>query len=189
MRRIISGLFISLEGVIEAQDQWHFPYFNDEMGEAVGSTVANADAVLFRRKTFINFQSYWPSQGRRCRSPASSTTSRSTSSPPTLTETTWANSSIISGDVAAQIRDLKASEGNDISITGSGTLVMWLLRQGLLDNCASWSTRSSSARKRSTLWDGGSDWAWNCSTWKVFKNGVTHQIYAKADIPESTITF
>ena len=36
MRKIIAGLFISLDGVVEAPDQWHFPYFDDAMGEAVG---------------------------------------------------------------------------------------------------------------------------------------------------------
>src|SRR5215218_4811101 len=63
VRKIVSGLFISLDGVVEAPDQWHFPYFNDEMGEAVGSLVAEADAMLLGRKTFEEFAAFWPSQG------------------------------------------------------------------------------------------------------------------------------
>jgi hypothetical protein len=43
---IKSGLFISLDGVIEAPDTWHFPYFNDEMGAAVGQLMAEGDATL-----------------------------------------------------------------------------------------------------------------------------------------------
>ena len=43
MRKIIAGLFMSLDGVVEAPDQWHFPYFNDEMGAAVGAGFATAD--------------------------------------------------------------------------------------------------------------------------------------------------
>ena len=39
MRKIIAGMFISLDGVVEAPDQWHFPYFNEEMGAAVGATL------------------------------------------------------------------------------------------------------------------------------------------------------
>jgi hypothetical protein len=47
MRRITAGLFISLDGVVEAPDQWHFPYFNEEMGAAVDATLGAADTVLF----------------------------------------------------------------------------------------------------------------------------------------------
>jgi hypothetical protein len=47
MRKIIAGLFISLDGVVEAPDQWHFPYFNDEMGAAVGASLGAADTILF----------------------------------------------------------------------------------------------------------------------------------------------
>ena len=55
MRKIIAGLFISLDGVVEAPDQWHFPYFNDEMGAAVGDTLGAADTMLFGRKTYDSF--------------------------------------------------------------------------------------------------------------------------------------
>ena len=50
MRKITAGLFISLDGVVEAPDQWHFPYFNEEMGAAVDATLGAADTVLFGRK-------------------------------------------------------------------------------------------------------------------------------------------
>ena len=60
MRKIIAGLFISLDGVVEAPDQWHFPYFNDEMGAAVDATLGSADTVLFGRKTYEGFAGAWP---------------------------------------------------------------------------------------------------------------------------------
>jgi hypothetical protein len=46
MRRITAGLFISLDGVVEDPQDWHFPYFNDEMGEAVVAHLGAADTVL-----------------------------------------------------------------------------------------------------------------------------------------------
>src|SRR5438046_2665901 len=49
MRKITAGLFISLDGVVEAPDQWHFPYFNEEMGAAVDATLGAADTILFGR--------------------------------------------------------------------------------------------------------------------------------------------
>lgn len=58
--RIIAGLFISLDGVVEAPDQWHFPYFNEEMGAAVDATLGAADTMLFGRKTYDSFAGAWP---------------------------------------------------------------------------------------------------------------------------------
>jgi hypothetical protein len=49
MRKITAGLFISLDGVVENPQDWHFPYFNDEMGAAVDATLSAADTVLFGR--------------------------------------------------------------------------------------------------------------------------------------------
>jgi hypothetical protein len=46
MRKITAGLFIALDGVVEAPDQWHFPYFNDEMGAAVDGQLGAADTIL-----------------------------------------------------------------------------------------------------------------------------------------------
>ncbi|MEU6208239.1 dihydrofolate reductase, partial [Micromonospora musae] len=60
MKRIVAGLFVALDGVVEAPDQWHFPYYNDEMGAAVGTTLAGADTMLFGRKTYDSFAGAWP---------------------------------------------------------------------------------------------------------------------------------
>ena len=71
MRKIVAGLFISLDGVVEAPEQWHFPYFNDEMGEAVGAQMADADTMLLGRRTYEEFAAYWPTRPATSRSPTS----------------------------------------------------------------------------------------------------------------------
>jgi len=60
MRKITAGLFISLDGAVEAPDQWRFPYFNEEMGAAVDATLGAADTVLFGRVTYDSFAGAWP---------------------------------------------------------------------------------------------------------------------------------
>ena len=60
MRKITAGLFIALDGVVEAPDQWHFPYFNEEMGAAVNATFGAADTMFFGRKTYDSFAGAWP---------------------------------------------------------------------------------------------------------------------------------
>ena len=60
MRKITAGLFISLDGVVEDPQDWHFPYFNDEMGAAVDSQLAAADTLLLGRKTYDSFAGAGP---------------------------------------------------------------------------------------------------------------------------------
>ncbi len=60
MRKIKAQLFISLDGVVEAPDHWHFPYFNEEMGAVVDATPGRADTLLLGRRTYDSFAGAWP---------------------------------------------------------------------------------------------------------------------------------
>jgi dihydrofolate reductase len=134
MRKIVAGLFISLDGVIEAPDQWHFPYYNDEMGEEVGSQMAAADTMLLGRVTFQEFAGYWPHQGSDVEA-----ADYMNNTPKLVVSTTlnsvdqWQNSTLIKGNVTEELSKLKQQPGRNIGITGSATLVRSLLRDGLLD--------------------------------------------------------
>ena len=134
MRKIVAGLFLSLDNVYEAPDQWHFPYFNEEMGEAVQSQMDAADAMLLGRVTYQEFASYWPQQSGDDVAIAdymNATPKYVVSN--TLDTLEWQNSTLIKGDVAAQLTELKQQPGKNISVVGSGTLVGSLLRDGRLD--------------------------------------------------------
>jgi dihydrofolate reductase len=135
MRKIIAGLFISLDGVIEAPQNWHFPYFNDEMGEAVGSAMMAADCMLLGRVTWQEFAGFWPDQTEDEVEMAD----YMNNTPKYVVSTTldsvdeWQNSTLLKGDFVEEITKLKEQEGQNISITGSATLVRSLLQHGLLD--------------------------------------------------------
>src|SRR6266576_7272984 len=60
MRKITAGLFMALDGVVQDPQNWHFPYFNDEMGAAVSAQLGNADTILLGRKTYDSFAGAWP---------------------------------------------------------------------------------------------------------------------------------
>jgi hypothetical protein len=62
MRKVIASEIVSLDGVVESPEKWHFPYFNDEMGEAIGAAMAASDAMLLGRVTYEEFAAFWPSQ-------------------------------------------------------------------------------------------------------------------------------
>ena len=128
---IKSGLFISLDGVIEAPETWHFPYFDDQMGAAVGALMSGNDAMLLGRQTYEDFAGYWPGADPSDPFTGQMNESRKYVVSTTLTDPTWQNSSVINGDVAVELAALKQTTG--LGTSGSATLVRWLLEQGLLD--------------------------------------------------------
>ncbi|GIH06820.1 pyrimidine reductase [Rhizocola hellebori] len=130
MRKIVAGLFISLDGVVEAPQNWHFPYFNDEMGQAVGEQMGGAEAMLLGRVTYDEFASYWPHQD-----PDGEMVAQMNNTPKYVVSTTlsnpeWQNTTVIGLDELAK---LKQEPGGDLGMSGSPTLVRSLLRAGLLD--------------------------------------------------------
>ncbi len=132
MRKIKSHFFISLDGVVEAPDQWHFPYFDDEMGAAVGAGFASTDALLMGRVLYEEWAAYWPEHGDEPFGDVMNSIKKYVASD-SLQAAEWQNSELISGDVAGKLTDLKAQDGGDITMSGSATTVRWLLREGLLD--------------------------------------------------------
>lgn len=128
---IKASLFISLDGVIETPEQWHFPYFDDQMGAVVGQLMGEAEATLLGRTTYEGFASYWPAADPSDPMTAAMNGARKYVVSSTLTSAAWENSSVISGDVAGELRRLK--ETTNLGTTGSATLVRWLLEQGLVD--------------------------------------------------------
>jgi hypothetical protein len=71
MRKIVAGLFMSLDGVVESPERWGFQYFNEEMTERIEAGISEADAVLIGRRTYLQFAEMWPSQGSEVPCPTS----------------------------------------------------------------------------------------------------------------------
>ena len=131
MRKIIASFFISLDGVVERPDQWHFPYFNDEMGEVVGSGMAASDTRLLGRKTYEEFAAFWPSQTEPPADHMNGVQKIVVST--TLKSADWQNSTLIRGNLTEELTKLKNQPGKEIGTVGSATLVRSLIREGLLD--------------------------------------------------------
>ncbi|MGH3006322.1 MAG: dihydrofolate reductase family protein [Gaiellaceae bacterium] len=132
MRKIKSYFFISLDGAVESPDKWHFPYFDDEMGAAVGAGFAGADALLMGRVLYDEWAAYWPEHADQPFGDVMNSIKKYVVSN-SLQTAEWQNSEIISGDAAQKLTEIKAEEGGDINMSGSATTVRWLLREGLLD--------------------------------------------------------
>src|SRR5215472_17184488 len=132
MRKIVSGLFISLDGVIEAPSDWTGPWFNPELGQAVGSLIAAQDTMLLGRVSYDEFAAYWPQQTGDMADTMNGTAKYVVSG--TLKSADWQNSTLIpAASAMTEIAELKQRSGKNIGMTGSATLVSSLLREGLLD--------------------------------------------------------
>jgi dihydrofolate reductase len=135
VRKIVAAEFLSLDGVMESPDQWHFPYFNDEMGRAVGEGFAASDALLMGRVLYEEWAAYWPNQDPEENPVAATMNSiRKYVVSTTLEEPIgWNNTTLIQENVAEELSELKRQPGKDIVISGSGALVRSLLDGGLID--------------------------------------------------------
>ena len=132
MRKIVAGLFISLDGVIEDVNEWMSPWFTPELGQAVGSMIGAQDTMLLGRVTYQEFAAHWPHQTGDMADMMNGTPKYVVSS--TLESAAWQNTTVIpAASVVAEIAELKQRPGKNIGMTGSATLVSSLLREGLLD--------------------------------------------------------
>ena len=135
MRKVVAAEFLSLDGVMGSPDKWHFPYFNEEMGQAVGEGFAAADAMLMGRVNYEEWAAFWPGQDPEENPMAAQMNSMKKYVVSTTLEDPlgWQNSTLIGDNVADEIANLKHGEGGDIVVSGSGALVRSLLQYGLLD--------------------------------------------------------
>jgi dihydrofolate reductase len=135
MRKVVSGLFASVDGVVQSPEKWQVA-FDEEMGAELGRTMAEADTVLLGRVTWTEWSGYWPSvtDGEDVAFAEWINTAPKHVVSTTLTDVSaWPNSHLVSGDLKTAIGELKAGEGKDISVAGSPGLVRSLLAADLLD--------------------------------------------------------
>jgi len=133
MRKIAAGLFISLDGVVESPGAWGFQFMDEEMSKGISEGVAQADAVLLGRRTYLQFAEMWSSQGSEVPMSDFLNHSQKYIVSTTLKDLSWKPASLISGDVAHEIYKLKQQPGKNIQVPGSPTLVRFLIQHGLLD--------------------------------------------------------
>ena len=134
MRKVVAGLFMSLDGVVESPGEWGFQYMDAEMSEGIAAGVAQADAVLLGRRTYLQFAELWPGQPDSVPMAAFLNKAPKYVVSSTLREPlAWTNSRLIKGDLVAELEKLKGQPGKNIQVPGSPRLVRSLLRAGLMD--------------------------------------------------------
>jgi dihydrofolate reductase len=132
MRKVASGLFVSLDGVVGSPDQWQFDVFDADMGAAMSSWIADEDTILLGRVTYQEWEPYWPTSKDEPYASHINNTPKYVFST-TLKQVDWRNSTLVKGSLAETIADLRKQPGKTIGVAGSPTLVRSLLTNDLLD--------------------------------------------------------
>jgi dihydrofolate reductase len=185
MRKITAGLFIALDGVVEAPDQWHFPYFNEEMGAAVDATLGAADTVLFGRKTYDSFAGAWPEREAAGEEDADFAKTLGDARKIVVSnqklELTWRNSEQLEGDLVEAVTALKNEPGGNIALSGSVSIVRQLLAADLLDELHLL-VHPIAVRKGMRLFDEGeTPIPLRLISSETFKTGVLNLVYGPAE--------
>jgi dihydrofolate reductase len=130
MGRIVVTEFMSLDGVMEAPEEWSFPFQTDETAKLKHDELFASDALLLGKVTYDIFASSWPMR-------TGDFADRMNSIPKyvvtKLDRLEWNNSRQLKGELAAVVADLKAHIERDILVAGSGALARTLTEHGLVD--------------------------------------------------------
>ena len=145
--RLTTTTQVSVDGVMQGngpseedrmagfeRDGWAMGHFDNETRTFVDQVYQRADAFLFGRRTYDIFAGYWGVMD-----PGSGPIADALNTKPkyvvsnTLTEPGWADTTVLSGDLAAAIGELKAKPEGELQVHGSGALTRWLLENDLVD--------------------------------------------------------
>jgi dihydrofolate reductase len=132
MRKVTAGLFSSIDGVVEAPNEWQ-PSFDEEMGAVLSRMLAEQDAVLLGRVTFTEWAGYWPDSTDEPFASWINSTPKYVASSTLDSVDQWSNTTLMKGSVAEFVAELRQQDGGTIGTAGSPSLVRSLIAGGLLD--------------------------------------------------------
>ncbi len=136
MQPIINSTFVSLDGVINHMDRWHFEYADEESAELALEQLNAADTMLMGRNTYEIYAGAWPDRHDTFADRINTMPKVVAST--TLTDPTWENTTVLAGELVPAVRDLKQHNSGPILMNGFGPIAKTLLSEGLLDEIHLW---------------------------------------------------
>src|SRR3954470_22412149 len=164
---------------------WALPLFDDEAAAFVYEIYQRADAFLFGRRTYEIFAGYWGVMADSTNPIATALNTRPKYvASTTLTDPQWSDTTVISGDVAAGVGELKAKPAGELQVHGSGTLVRWLFANQLVDEITLLTYPVVIGQGTRLFPDTGPDAALDLVDSRATPKGVTIQVYRPAGLPQ-----
>jgi dihydrofolate reductase len=154
MRKVTAGLFHSVDGVVEAPDQWQYDAFDDELGGMLGQVLGNTDAVILGRVGYEAWaKDFGEGPGDEFFSPFINNVPKYVAASKLKGPLAWQNSTLIDGNVEEFVRKLKAGSGKDIAVMAGITIVRTLFLAGLIDELSLITHPVVAGKGRRTLFD------------------------------------
>lgn len=140
MRKLVNTTYMTLDGDVENMQDWHFDFFteSDECATAAQALLFGSDALIMGRRTYEGFAPAWSERAGTDEFSDRMNSIQKYVVSSTLSDPTWTNTAVISGDVVEQVRRLKERDGADILQYGFGPVSRLLLDNGLLDEFRVW---------------------------------------------------
>ena len=136
MRQIVNSTFVSLDGVINHMDRWHFDFIDDELEALALDQMRASDALLLGRHTYDIYASAWPARDGELADRINAIAKYVAST--TMQTADWTNTTIIGGGLVEEVTKLKDAHGKNILMHGYGPVAKTLMRHGLLDELCLW---------------------------------------------------
>jgi len=146
MTRVVVFMNLTLDGVMQAPGRpdedvrggfahggWAIPYADPTMGKVAAESMATTGALLFGRRTYEDFYAVWPNRKDNPFTEVLNNTRKYVASTTLKEPLPWTNSTLLKGDAAEAVAELKAQPGKDIVVLGSGALLQSLMRRNLID--------------------------------------------------------
>jgi dihydrofolate reductase len=178
MRKVVAALFVSVDGVVEAPDEFTTGYMDEEVGQELGAQMAERDTMLLGRRTYQEFAAVWPARGTdNPMGAAMNNTPKLVVSSTLESVEEWQNSTLIKGNPVDELDRLKQQPGKDIGIVGSATLAQSLLRDGVVDEVVLLVFPIVAGTGKRLFEDGRDRIRLALADTKVFANGVVKLAY------------
>lgn len=188
MAMIVSTLFMSLDGVVEIDPAWHFPYFDEHMGAAVGEDYEDVDVLLLGRVTYDSFARAWPDREAAAGQDSTFAAQLGDTRKVVVTrgeqDLGWRNAEAMRGDLVEAVTALAAEPGVEkVLVPGSISVVRQLLAASLLDELRLL-VHPVAARRGERLFDEGVPlYPLRLLRSETFPTGVLRLVYAPGEIP------
>jgi dihydrofolate reductase len=194
MRKLVVGTFLTLDGVMQApggpdEDRdgdfkhggWLVPYFDERIGEIMTEWTIRAGAFIFGRKTYDIFAGSWPNSN----DPADQIAAALNTRPKyvasrTLRALNWNNSSVLKGEVAEEVAKLKAQDGGELQVHGSGILLQTLLKHDLVDTLRIWQFPVVLGTGKRLFGDGAIPGGYKLVDTQIAATGAVLHVYERA---------
>ena len=188
--RLTTTAQVSVDGVMQGPggpdenrsggfERGGWAHFDNEAGTVMDEIYQRADAFLFGRLTYKHFAATWGTWDDPGDSPiwmALHTRPKYVASS-TLTDPQWANTTVLSGDLSAAVRELKAKQGGELQVHGSGALFRWLLENGLIDEINLFTFPVVVGQGTRLFAVAGPDMAFDLVDSRATPGGITIQVY------------